>query len=377
MKKFKPKNSKKKENIISRTLSTYFKGNSTYHKIFRFMCTESKYTYNHFIFCADVFDKFKGIVYKRLMDMNLNKSPTLCKTSSKSRNVKIENRAKHKNLADELEFVIDQQLDLHYHFYSKYKKSFDEFNNAVYKYVTETYIGQIYNFNIDAITKEVVIHFFKYIYDNLRNNLGLLTFYNNIIQNIVHSVYRHNYFKTKYEIDNNIQTTIRIEPFIEHVKSNSYLVPSERVKKIHLENKYNVKFTTEQNILGRFALRQHRNGKLPRDMIINIFDKAYDGFKSYYEKKMKGLRSNKPKYLSKDDMFILPFYDKSRKEITENKKTNIRLSLGKYVAEHFPKLLKIPITYVLIKMQVQGTNNTYIIVNSVEKRKIINISKRL
>ena len=72
------------------------------------------------------------------------------------------------------------------------------------------------------------------------------------------------------------------------------------------------KLKSDQNYISRFVYRHlgDNYGLLSSDLTVNIVNKTYESIKSYYSAKESGLKSNLPKYLPKNALFILPFYGK-------------------------------------------------------------------
>ena len=196
------------------------------------------------------------------------------------------------------------------------------------------------------------------IYDMLKNNKKVI--YNDenkqevvidIIDRILKSFYNKNYYRTKNELINKKPITIQNNRFIEQVKNEKYIIKQKKyinykqkitdlLNKDIVEKDKKVTLLSNNNIIGRVTYKRLGDNinMLPSDLIINIIQKAYKGFCSYYALKEKGIKCNYPKYLSKNDHYNLPYFERSMKIIEDDK--YIRLTVGEYVSKNYIDIVK-------------------------------------
>lgn len=152
------------------------------------------------------------------------------------------------------------------------------------------------------------------------------------------SFYRSAYNRIVYQIKNKIKITNKNKQFLEEVMQKKNLF--EKKKSIKETIKSFDKLQSDQNIVTRFIYRHLGDNikKLPSDVIINIIQKAFTNFASYYALKEKGLKANKCAYLGQDEMFIIPFFIRS---FVVNKETrNVRLTVGAHIAQNYKEVTK-------------------------------------
>lgn len=285
--------------------------------IFRYMCKTSKNIYNTYLFCSNVFMKYKKQIFKDVL--------------LKYNNGKI--------ITDQIENEIYVTYEKYYTYHTKIYKQLNINNNIIFKiiinYLHDRNIYVMHN-NFDQIKKDITNISKKDInikFDKTTED----TLFIDIINHILNSFFIKNYMKTKLELLNKQKITIADENFINFVKSNDM---KSEIDKTNCKNELKniTKVTSDQNIITRFVYKHlgENLNKLPSDLIINIMLKANTTITSYFESVKTGKKTGFPKYLKSDDMFVLSFFARSRKEIiTKNKKYYIRLTLGKYISDNY------------------------------------------
>ena len=162
-----------------------------------------------------------------------------------------------------------------------------------------------------------------------------------IIDRILKSIYVKNFYRTKDQLINKKKLTITNKQFIDQVKNDENIFNVDDIinYKSKIEKNINHKLKSNQNYISRFVYRHlnENEGKIPSDVIINVINKAFNGIHSYYALKQKGIKCNKPKYLRKNGLYNLLFFDRSRKEIDNS---TIRLTVGKHIANKYIEITK-------------------------------------
>ena len=290
-------------------------------KILNGMTKISKNIYNTTIFNITIFNKYKQTIFKKIYD----------ELSS----LQIDEKNKY---------------DIHKRIYELYDINYKEYvnnipiikNNSkiIYKFITEC-----------CDTSYIINDFYKVIkylveYNIFKNNEIIYNDQNkyevvdSIIEKILQSIYNKNYYRTYYQLINKEPITLQNEIFINQVKNNEKLFDT-KLKidwKKKIENVYKLKICSDNNIIGRvvYSHLNDDNGQLPSDLIINIVQKAYNGYKTFYALKDKGIKCNTPKYIPKDGSYILPYYPRSFKIIGKD----IRLTVGENISKNYLNIIK-------------------------------------
>lgn len=318
---------KKKEdtNTIIKTLTIEQKFSKNELKVIKFMTNISKNIFNSTVFYHSIFIKYKNNIYKDLY------------VFIKQNKIKV-----YDSTIDNKLYELYEKYYLHY---CAIKNDLENNNKIIYQHI----IDKITNKKI-IITNNIYTKFKDIIMAELLSNQNIkitletkYELFDSIIETILKSLYNKNYFLTKYQIRNKIPVTINNYNLITSVKNNKYLFDTNNTTnktfnyKPVIEKLFEQKLKSDQNYISRFTYRHL--GKnihlLPMDVIGNIIDKTFDSIKSYYGKLEKELKSNLPKYLPKNSHFILPFYDRSRKNVVINGTNMIRLTIGNYVAHNY------------------------------------------
>ena len=241
--------------------------------------------------------------------------------------------AKEKHFNDEQQ--IHEHIEAHLQFFYDLRSNKDSqfninipiLNGKIKEKLQDRYLV---NDNFQQITNELLI-------ENQTITHNSCYEFKFIIDEALKRRYLCNYNKTVYEINNHIPISINDPTFIEQVKQGINLFPKEESNK-NLITEF--KLQSNQNIITRFIYKHlgENKDKLPSDVIINIIKKAFGNYSSFYALAEKGLKPKKPKYLDKSELFILPFFVRSFKIISE--KNLVRLTVGKYVAEHYKEITK-------------------------------------
>lgn len=295
--------------------------NKEHCNIFDLMSSYSKNVYNCTIFNTTIYTKNKQRIFKLIYD-------------------------KINNLTDEQK----KEFDIHSTIYKLYDNIYNEYvenipiirNNSkiIYNFIKE-YIDQSYVINDYYNVMYEIVKYNSYKNkDIIYNNLNKSDVIDCIIKSILQSIYNKNYYRTYYQLINKEPITIENTDFIEQVKNNEHLFNS--IKQIDwkkkIEKDFKLKICSDNNIIGRVTYSHLKENKdlLPSDLIINIIQKAYKGYSSFYALKNKGIRANMPKYIDKKGHYILPFYTRSFK-VTNNM---IRLTVGENISLKYNEIVK-------------------------------------
>ena len=135
---------------------------------------------------------------------------------------------------------------------------------------------------------------------------------------------------------NHYPFTYKVSPqFIKCIKEDTYLF--EKTIKFYKKFKELYVKINEATIIKHctYINLGEDKEKLPSDVINNIIIKTYKGVVSYYAKRKKGLVANKPRYLSPEGKYILPYFCRSFKKLD----TQIRLTAGKFIANSIEDII--------------------------------------
>jgi len=322
---------KKKRNKLIRCFSSYITSkNEILHKTLDFLTTQSKNIYNHYIYCYNIFTKYKKLIFQDLQKFKNDKS------------------------INENFIAITEK---YYKFHCDNKIIYEKNNEIIYSYIkSKKYI--VDNENIKKIYKEIKNELKKYKEIKLNNNP---VFFTDIIRDIIFSFYKKNFYVVKDCLIHNkpYDNKKYTKKFIEHVKNNNPL-ELDIIEFVNFKKNFS-KLKTKQNLIRRFAYNIiKKNLTLSSDLTINIMDRAYNSILSFYKLKEKGITANFPKYLEKEAKFILPFYirsfkiedngdnknknKKNNKNKNKNNKNNkgkifMRLSIGSYFKKNIKDIL--------------------------------------
>lgn len=300
---------------------TYNIKDKSIHKILNVMTKISKNIYNTTIFNITIFTKYKQSIFKQIY--------------------------KEINILPEDKLI---SYDIHKRIYEVYDINYKEYvnnipiiknnNKIIYKFITECCdTSYIINDFYKVIKYVVEYHIFKNN-EIIYNDSNKYEVVDSIIDKILQSIYNKNYYRTYYQLINKEPITLQNEIFINQVKNNEHLF-NTHIKidwKKKIESKFNLKICSDNNIIGRIVYSHLNNdkGKLPSDLIVNIVQKAYKGFSSFYALKRKGIKCNMPKYIQKNRSYNLPFYPHSFKVDNEN----CRLTVGGNISKNYLNIIK-------------------------------------
>ena len=346
------KKKKKNPNVITRTISDWCNLSARNQNIIRFMSHESKNIYNATIFHCQIFYQYSNSIFKDLYElMQKNSFKTV-----------IAFDIKLYKLYDE------------YHQHHLQIKPFKKFNNdVIYKFITKQVKNvSIVNNNFLTIKESIITALESSDELKFPENCSIDTkqeiFYD-IAFNILKSFYNKNFQKTKREILDKVKCTIDDKDFIEQVKNDIHLFSSEdpkidykalikkfplfkkpKQKKVKAKkgSKVNKKpskavkretIKSNQNYITRIIYDYYKKDlKIPSDLMNNIIPKAFQAYGSFFALRKLGIKANIPKFLDKDGLFILPYFARSRKEVTIGNKEYYRLTVGQYVADHYREI---------------------------------------
>ena len=293
---------KVKESLM-RTLSVNVK-NEEHIKIFKFMAEISKNIYNTVMYNYSIYNRYKEDIFEEIINLKY-KEP------------------------DKIHNFIYDKMKYFYKLHSKKNSLISKNISYIYKKIIK-YLkgGNVTNTNYNSLISKCLV---KLKYKVEHTNKYEFEF---IIKYIINNMYFKNFTQTKNEIKNKIPVVINNPEFISHVAKGIPLFDFNKSSKLDLGK---IKIHSDQNLVTRFIYKSklgENKNKLPSDLIINIINKAFTNYSSYFAKKRKGQYCHAPKYLKDGNIFILPYFKRSFKIIDDN----VRLTVGKYVAENFNEI---------------------------------------
>ena len=330
---------KETRTIVSLNPFTKFERN-----IIDFMASISKNIYNSSIFCHQIYDFYYHFIYtelfcyckKIILDSqkdDLLQNPNLLINSLHTELLNICNR-KHKLYSDRFKIINDN-------FYKLY---------SIIK--THNQLRPIVNNNYHTTIRLLTSYLTKYII-YLDDELPI---YMKKIVDTINMFYMKNFNDTKEEIINHSPCKINDLSFMDDVKNNKCIVkqyPISNLKKkiqeyieheLNIDNKDNPNeyLKSDRYIIKCFTYKNLGTNleKLPADVTLNIIDKAYDSYLSFYALKQKGIGCSKPDFLPKESKYNLFYTASSRKQITINKIEYMRITLGEYVSKNYVEISK-------------------------------------
>jgi IS605 OrfB family transposase len=317
------------DNVKKKTLSIFLNKN-VHNSIFKFLSKISKNIYNTTIYISSIYYKYKEEIFFEANNNYLN----------------------DKLSEEQFYEKIYANFQYFYNLYSKEDSLIKINNNILYKKIIE----KIKNINLNNDNYKIIRN------EIIFENLGSVKFTNKyeyefIIDSILISIYRKKYYLTEYQIKNKIP--VKFIDFVDIVKKRKNLFPYNKSIKeniiignfneLFLENNnkndkdeiiVKTKLLSDENIITRFIYKNlgENYDKIPSDLICNIIKKTFGNFKSYWSSNTKSLNCSKSKFLDKDELFILPFFMRSFKINKSN--CNVRLTVGKYVAQNYIEITK-------------------------------------
>jgi hypothetical protein len=301
---------------------TYFDNDQLHFKLFNYLGHISKNIYNSSIYCIQVFNKFKNIIFKQLY-FKLKSNPNI----------------------DSSDFI-KTKLIYYHQVYSNIKQYIQSNNNYIYKIIAEELKISKTNIKNSNIDKLIQFYIWKFksdsnIYLDVINNFILL---DDIVIRIIRSFYTQNYLRTKNEMLEHKKFTIKDTEIINDIKNNNILTWSTGNKyKQLIVSKLNIKLSSDQNYIGRlvYATLGNNYGKLDSTMIGHIISRAYQSYNLYYTLLSKGRKTGQPKFLNKDSTFALTYFNsKISKDIDPITNSLIyNLFAGDYIAKNFSLVL--------------------------------------
>ena len=299
------------------------------NKIFSHMTKYSKNIYNTTIYCISIYKKYSQEIFEKIYNEHVKGKPPINKQETEI--------TKMKELIKQKFY---DEFDKKYTNHSITKEKTANNQKIIYEVIKSIlkYIPLI-NDNYDFII-ELIMFNIKQNIDIIHDDSLLNTTINDQVDDILRAIYCRNYYMTQNQIKNNIPVTINDKTFINQVKSKDYLFPKKKYvdwKKI-IDNYLGSTFSSVNNLIGRVTYRHlgENKDKLPSDIIINIMQKAYKGYISFYQLRDKGIKANQPKYLPKNGQYIIPFFEK----YVLRKNNKLRLILGQYVSKNYIDIIK-------------------------------------
>jgi IS605 OrfB family transposase len=341
------------------------------HKIIDYFGMHSKIVHNSFIFNANIFDIFNKEIYYELFDMysveylklhslknnhieHIKKTKLLgkqfCALLVDKEQEYIEKRKKY---IEEIRITLNLEIR---NIFKKYRKFYSDNLNFIKDMNNKLWtIFRTINENTPIINSNYC-QYSDHIYlkQLIKNTIGkgdinkisntLLEFVISQTIYIVNYFYSKNYRLVKHQIINKIQVSLKDEIFIEDVKNERWLIKP----KIYYNYKKEIKELLEieidswKNLISAITFDNLNETKniLPVDVIQKICHKTYEGYLSYIALREKGIKSNKPNYLGKNEKYIVPFSASSRKLVEINGISYMRYNVGSYISEHYIEITK-------------------------------------
>lgn len=323
--------------MVHKTISIQYDPTRTERLLIEFMTKEAKEVYNKTIFCFQFFDMFKDRIYKDLYDFIL--------TFIKKFN------AVNLDIVTIVNDEFDRLIETYYKYYLEIRNQLITNNNIMYKYIIE----EISNSNVVITNNNYEIY-----YEDFKEDLEEIIkpdketrfdIFDNILTNILKSIYTKNFYHVKYGLLNHDILRIKSETFINQVKRNQFLFKDKKInwkskiEKDFLQFKRCCNITnfllSDQRILCKIVMR-FLSDKLPSEVKHDIIGKAWTTITSYFGLKKNGYKCNFPKYLPYDAYYNVIFNTNSRKEVTFNNKKFIRLTLGSYISKNYAIITENP-----------------------------------
>lgn len=347
----KRKKPEKGDGRVTRTLSDWVKLPRHSTNIIRFMAHESKNIYNVTIFHTRIFLQFANDIYKELYELI---------------------KAKQVKNITQFDTKLFEIYDKYYKYYSEILPFKNNNNNIIYKFIKNKLTGiTIINGNFEAFREAIVADLendgrLKFP-DNCTPQIRK-EFFHDIVFNILKRIYNKNFQQTLDEILHKKGCTIKDEEFIEQVKNNEHLYPAHAVEpikyKILIQNhplfkkkpepksesgsksskkpssrKPNNEIKSNQNYMARIVYKYYQNPKIPSDLMCNIIKKVHEAYSSFFASLKKGKYAKPPNFLPKNGTYTLPYYARSRVEVTIGGIVYYRLTLGSYVSDNLAHVI--------------------------------------
>jgi putative transposase len=283
---------------------------------FNYLAKISRNIYNSSIYCIQIFNKFKYLLFKKLY-FTINDDTSI----------------------DTSLFINNKLLEYH-KMYSNINQYIKSNNNYIYSNIMkEIKITKlvIKTSNINLVISYFINKFYTdtNIYLDNQNNKLLLDV---IVTSIIRSLYRRIYSKMKNEMLGHKPFTYYNQDIYNDIQSNRVLFWNTKNKyKELIEKKLKIKLHSDQNYVGRlvYATLGNNYGKIDSTMIGYIISKAFQSYNSYYSLLSKGIKANQPKFLDKNSTYTLTFF--GSKISVENDST-YKLFSGKYMMDNFKKI---------------------------------------
>lgn len=311
------KKKKKSDDIIKDTIIINHSFNSNISKILDKLGNTSKFTFNHYIFCYKFYLLYKDIVYDDVLFQTFKTKKFKC---------------------DDINILIKNTFN---HYYSIYQNDFQKYisnNNILFQYIKNLKI----NINhTNFMTYYNLLVFSCVGLDKLDiSNKNLLFLYEKNIYTILYSFYCWKYYNVQNSLINKKPIKANFDDeFKSHVmttdKPINFISNNIKYKEILslFTNEQDKSIISERNIIARICYHNINFTITSSDIVVNTINKAYDCMSSYYALKSKGLKANKPNYLT-DYFYSLIFCGKTKK--IEDK--NIRLLYGDEIYKNWFEL---------------------------------------
>jgi len=353
------------------------------------MTSISKNIYNSTLFIYKIYKIYQNDIYKELHDYiiknNLHLKFINIIKLNKKEHIKYDKKAKKEKKDNDI-IKIEEQFyllyDKYYKLYIKNKKYIDSNNQIIYKYI----IKDINDNNIIISNSNYQLLINKYLIKvcNLENIIfndnNKFILIDNIVNEIIKSLYIKKYFNIKKQIENKKVIDNKYQEVINVINNKQFLYSDDNDNKTWRDTIIKTlkidKLSSIENFISRLSYKYLgvNKEKLPSDVIINIIAKAYLNVKSYYALLKSGTqtKTNISKFLEKDEKFNLFYYYRSFKILEDG----IRLNVGEYVHNHLNDIFKNNYKTVMIKNKKYYYNDNNLIDIS-NKRLKINKKKKL
>ena len=301
--------------------------NNDHKKIFDHMTAISKNIYNCTIYCTTIFYEYKQQIFKEIFKtININDFDL---TDNEKNIIRIISQKQFYSL-----------YGAKYDYYSIMKPIANANNKIIYQFIKNILKTiNLINNNYEII-REIVIHNILKDKNIIYNDTNKYDVTIKLIDNILEAIYIKNFYTTKNQIMNHKRVTIQDKIFIKQVKNEEFII--KKKKRINWKKKVTDRIGdngfTDQNLIQSITKDNLHQNKdlLPGQMIIDIIQKAYNGYISFFRLKETGIKANTPKYLPKNGHYNLPFF----KNCMVIKDNDVRLTVGKNISENYIDITK-------------------------------------
>jgi len=314
------------KNSITRTISTWARIDNKNLNILRFMSHQAKNIYNSAIFHSQIYYRYSNLIFREILRLVRSKKITTIKA---------------------IDDAVYQLYDKYYQHYLIIKPCIKHNNDIIYRFIKKS-LRDIYliNNNFQFYYKKILTSLKKSTdlkFPEIASEFVMKELREDILMSIMKSFYNKNFDMIAKQISLKKKFTIKNQEFINQVKRKEHLFKKKppKYKSILKKHKLFKNFPSkkgvksEQNYIKQIVRKYYKNDKIPGDLIGNIIDKGHHAYSSFFAIRKKSIKANIPKFLPYDGFYILPYFCRSRKEVTINRQKYYRLTVGSTVATKY------------------------------------------